>query len=256
MEVEKNLLAKGACPSKVKGIVFKQKQIDIKAFTEADRVVFPCIGAVACYSEFLDEIGFDYSKIDTILTGTAKPVVGIDSINFRRKNNIPSDRKLVACLGRKTYIKGFDVFLEVAYLLRGHSDIIFVCAGVGEIQIPCANNILDLGWTDDPGSLLNACDLVIAPNRATYFDIGILQAISLGKVVLSSLTGGNSFFKGKDIDVYLTNQNSPSEYAAYILNLALKSSDRNSRFYQNYLTNTIFADRYVKYYSSLASLMG
>ena len=38
---------------------------------------------------------------------------------------------------------------------------------------------------------MNAVDVVVIPNRNTYFDLVILEALSYGKIVITSNTGGN-----------------------------------------------------------------
>ena len=201
LEYQNDLLKKGISGAELKILVLKRKEIDKRAFMHSDRVVFPCIEAVECYSEFLNSINFDYSKIDTVLTGTESPSINLPAHEFRQMHGILLNTKVVCYVGRKTLIKGFDVFLSVASLMRNHPGYCFVCAGVGELDTSSAENVLDLGWTDDPGSLLNACDIVVAPNRSTYFDLGILQAISLGKTVIASFSGGNKWFLGKSVDV-------------------------------------------------------
>lgn len=252
-ELEKQLVSNGVTNTMVSKLVAEQKEIDTRAFQEADRVVFPCIGAVECYSEFLNSIDFDYSKIDTVLTGTAPAFGDQNGERFRISHNIPRRSKLVLYLGRKTKIKGFDIFISVANSLREHSDIVFLCAGVGEINVDHADNILDLGWVSDPGTLLNACDFVIAPNRATYFDIGILQALAAGKIVLSSATGGNKLFlEETDSDIYLTINNDPLEYRNYIVSLKKLSSERNRALYVKHFSNGAFARNYQRYYVSRA----
>ena len=63
--------------------------------------------------------------------------------------------------------------------------------------VPAINNTrwIETGWTDDPQSFIAASDLVVIPNRHTYFDLSVLETLSLGKSLLLSDSGGNKYFK-------------------------------------------------------------
>ena len=54
---------------------------------------------------------------------------------------------------------------------------------------------IEVGWTDDPHSIISAADVFILPNRETFFDLIMLEVLSLGQIVLASRTGGNKFFE-------------------------------------------------------------
>ena len=52
---------------------------------------------------------------------------------------------------------------------------------------------IEVGWTNDPHSVINASDIFVLPNKNTYFDLILLEVMSLGKPVLFTFTGGNKF---------------------------------------------------------------
>jgi glycosyltransferase involved in cell wall biosynthesis len=106
-------------------------------------------------------------------------------------------------------IKGFDIFCNIAIKMLNNDDYFFVSAGIGEISAPFQKNFFDIGWTDDPASLINISDVVIVPNRDTYFDLGIIQTLSLNKPIITTDTGGNSWFKDKDINLFFASSTSP-----------------------------------------------
>lgn len=54
---------------------------------------------------------------------------------------------------------------------------------------------IEAGWVDDPYSIINASDIFVLPNRETYFDLILLEVMSLGKPVLLPYNGGNKYFK-------------------------------------------------------------
>ena len=64
-------------------------------------------------------------------------------------------------------------------------------------SLPAMNNTrwIETGWTDDPQRFISASDLVVIPNRHSYFDLSVLETLSLGKPMLLSNTGGNKYFK-------------------------------------------------------------
>ena len=53
---------------------------------------------------------------------------------------------------------------------------------------------IEIGWTNNPYSIIEASDLFILPNRETFFDLILLEVLSLGKNVLISWCGGNKKF--------------------------------------------------------------
>ena len=54
---------------------------------------------------------------------------------------------------------------------------------------------IEVGWTNDPHSLIAASDVFVLPNHETYFDLILLEVLSLGVPVVMSRTGGNKFFE-------------------------------------------------------------
>ena len=52
-----------------------------------------------------------------------------------------------------------------------------------------------MGYTNDPHSLINASDLFILPNKQTFFDLILLEVLSIGTKIMATYTGGNKFFK-------------------------------------------------------------
>jgi glycosyltransferase involved in cell wall biosynthesis len=73
----------------------------------------------------------------------------------------------------------------------GKEDWVFVFAGEKPMTNRDLSNIRYVGYVKDPGSALLAADVVVVPNRHTYFDLGVLEAMSVGANVALSPTGGN-----------------------------------------------------------------
>ncbi len=72
------------------------------------------------------------------------------------------------------------------------------CGNKGRIDPPESSDWIEVGWTDDTYSYVNASDLFILPNRETYFDLALLETMSLGRSALISRTGGNKIFEGME----------------------------------------------------------
>lgn len=106
-----------------------------------------------------------------------------------------SGQLVVGYFGRYHVHKGFDLFLGLIERARSESNqtFRFVSAGAGAIAAPEADNYVNLGWLSSGlPEVMGAVDVVVAPNRVTYFDLGILEAMSLGRVVVTTMTGGNA----------------------------------------------------------------
>jgi glycosyltransferase involved in cell wall biosynthesis len=98
--------------------------------------------------------------------------------------------------GRHQPVKGYDLLATVAKeLLTTNLEMVFLITGKEDIP-PVVDHPrwIQTGWTSEPQNFLDASDLVVVPNRETYFDLNVLQALALGKPVLLSQTGGNNFF--------------------------------------------------------------
>ena len=96
-------------------------------------------------------------------------------------------------LGRRAPIKGFDVVLESfqnAY--RTDPSLRLLLVGRGEpVQSP---GVVDIGYSEDPASWLAACDYLVSANRQSYFDLSVMEALSLGTPMIIACTGGHRYF--------------------------------------------------------------
>ena len=81
-------------------------------------------------------------------------------------------------------------------MLNEHKDIYFLIAGKeGPIYSLKNNRWIEIGWTTDPHSLIAASDIFVLPNHETYFDLILLEVLSLGIPIVMSNTGGNRYFQ-------------------------------------------------------------
>lgn len=167
---------------------------DLPAFKNADIIVFPSKEAMEPYYQTIDNFDdiIKNKKIEYILTGTEKLSYKLEKKEFRKKYNIPNDAFVISFIGRHNLVKGYDNFISICTkFMEMHDNVYVITAGIGDIKSPDLKNWIDIGWTNDPGSVANASDVFILSNRRTYFDLVLLEMMSIGKTCLVSNTGGN-----------------------------------------------------------------
>lgn len=172
--------------------------IDEYSFRRADYVIFPCPEAEEPYFHTWDgyEAVRDESKLRYVPTGIEPVSAKVDRTDLRKRYGIPEDAFVVCYVGRHNKIKGYDLLQEAARELLADEDVWFLVAGrEGPINGLDHPRWVEAGWTDDPHSVIAAADVFILPNRETFFDLIMLEVLSLGQIVLASRTGGNKFFE-------------------------------------------------------------
>lgn len=175
-------------------------KIDEYAFNRADYIFFPCEEAEEPYYNNWPE----FKKIKTnrmdafryLLTGTKEREAQIDGKEVRKKYSIPDEAFVICYVGRHNATKGYDNLRIIGEkYLDEHKDAYFLIAGKEEpLQGISNSRWIEVGWTSDPHSLIAASDVFILPNKETYFDLVMLEVLSLGKIVIASNTGGNKYF--------------------------------------------------------------
>jgi len=248
---------------KFQKIIFKNvmdslSKVDIFAFERADYIIFPCKEAEEPYSnnwewyrEFSIENSKKYKYIPTC----------INEVNYKtnkrdilKKYGIPEGAKVLCYVGRHNETKGYDALKKIGEsILRSHQDVYFLIAGKEEpLKGLTDSRWIEVGWTKDPHSIINASDIFILPNKETYFDLILLEVLSLGKPVLLSNTGGNKYFKKFSSNgfKYFHNVNEAKNELSDLV--ALNKNDLNSLGEQNrdiFISNfktDIFVSEYEK----------
>lgn len=224
----------------------RQQKIDNYAFSQADYLIFPNEGAVEPYAEFIKPFN---KNIFYVLTATKKLLAKESRTFFRKKLGISEDKIVISYVGRKSLIKGYDIFCDVAKKMEKNDRYLFLSAGVGDIKNPDLRNLIDFGWTDDPGSIIQSSDILIAPNRDTYFDIGIIQALSINKLIITTLTGGNKWFLNKSKKIILIQGFEDYKFVDAIKSINIFEEDReNMILYEENFSNKDFALKYEEIY--------
>lgn len=107
----------------------------------------------------------------------------------------------VCFIGRHNQIKGYDKLQEIAKACwKKDFNVNFVIGGLEKpIKRLSDPRWIELGWVDTY-ALLDNIDVFILPNKQTYFDLILLEALRQGVPCIISNTGGNKWFINKKIN--------------------------------------------------------
>lgn len=232
------------------------ESVERSLFQDADYVILPSEhafdGYVARYANLINDIR---RKAIYIPSGVSEPKVKLSRELIRKELGIPENMLVVIYVGRYHQHKGFDIFLDVIKQTNDPS-IKFISMGSGYIK-PCqSNNYIDLGWKTNPHDYIAAADIVLSPNRVTYFDLLPLEAMALGKVILTSPVGGNLDLQMYSKGILLAPQNEAHLYLDIIQEIRNSTSfnalgEQNITAYHKYFSLEAFANRY---YTRLSKL--
>ena len=181
---------------KYQKIFDKAEEIDEYAFKRADYIIFPCPGAEEPYYHSWPKYAElrDSLKIRYVPTGILSVHCERGRETIRNELGIPNEAFVLSFVGRHNEVKGYDILQKIFY---GLQNVYVICCGrQGAIEPPKSNRWIEIGWTTDPYSYVAASDVYMLPNRETYFDIAMLQTLSIGKCSVVSNTGGNKEFLG------------------------------------------------------------
>lgn len=239
------------------------ERIDKYAFNRADTILFPCPEAEEPYFNTWPE----YPKIKKsknknfryLLTGTYKCTAKLSREDVLSKYGIPLDSFVVCYVGRHNEIKGYDKLKEIGRkVLDKIPNAYFLIAGE-EYPIKGLDDKrwIEAGWTNDPHSIIAASNLFVLPNKETYFDLVLLEVLSLGKIVVASETGGNKHFVGKLGDGFHSYKTC-DEAVKSILKISQMSDEtigkieiQNAKYFDENLSLDIFGRNYIKFYDDL-----
>lgn len=237
--------------------------MDEWSFKHASYIIFPCKYAEEPYSnnwESYREIQKNMkNKYRYVPTGIERKDAKISKQEIRTKYKIKENDFLVSYVGRHNSVKGFDTLKTIGEsVLSKNNDIKFIIAGrEGPIYRLENKNWIEVGFTKDPYSIINASDVFILPNKETYFDLVMIEVLSLGKIVIASRTGGNKFFEEKkcpgvflydsvdEAEELLLKIKGMTEFEKKVLEVS------NFEFYEKHLTSNEFYNNYKNLLHSL-----
>jgi len=230
-------------------------EMDEFAFERADYIVFPC--------EYADEpYGHEWEKYKEIkqrkkdnyryvLTGTVPANVKRTREEVRKEVNIPEDAFVVCYVGRHNEIKGYDRLKNVGkQLLEKNPNLYVLVAGnIGPLEPVKHERWIEIGWTSEPHSYIAAADVFVLPNKETYFDLVMLEVLSIGVPVVASKTGGNKYFsKSEGVNLFESEEECINLLEA-IMDQTTEERRKlglaNKKEYEENFTTDIFARNYI-----------
>lgn len=241
----------------------KLEEMDRYAFDRADVIVFPCREAEEPYFN----TWLDYKRIHErnkekyryLPTGIDQCFAKQTKDEIRKKYHIPKSAFVICYVGRHNAMKGYDDLKRIAKYLLDNDNVYFLIAGKEEPLKGLKNQRwIEVGWTNDPHSIINASDLFVLPNKETYFDLIMLEVLSLGQIVVASNTGGNKYFGSfKDTGIFLYDDIAD---AVKCINRCIdldekdrvKMKNNNLILFNNYFSLSVFTNNYINLINSIS----
>lgn len=242
-------------------VVFRQfEKVDISAFSKADVIVFPCVDAQEPYYNTWKKYAAVTSgkRFEFIETGIPAAEVKVCKEEVMEKYHIPENAKIFCFVGRHNEVKGYDLLKAAAeVILEEYPDAWFLIVGaIGPLQPLNHERWIEVGWTNDPHSVINAATCFVLPNRETYFDLILLEVLSLGKAVILSDTGGNKHFKqfASPEMIFFSRDNKVAlvdSMRSFLNQGAIVADGRNYDLFKAYFTRDVFGQNYVSLYDKI-----
>lgn len=158
------------------------KEAEKDAFKRADILIFPNHDSTKIYTSLISPKSKVY-----YLTSGAKQVEDL------RKYPINNEKIQLLYIGRRNKIKGFDIIQESfdnAYKIK--KDINLILIGNGD-KIE-KEGVFDIGFSHSPHHWIYNCDYVINCNRQSYFDLSVIETLSIGTPLILSTNFGHKEF--------------------------------------------------------------
>lgn len=246
-----------------KKIYSRLLKMDVYAFEHADYIIFPCKEAEEPYLHSWDQFSEFKSRNDKkfkyLLTGIDRYKASKNKTKIRKEYHIPINAFCATFVGRHNEIKGYTNLKKIGKkILESDNNCYFLNAGIEKPIKGLGNNRwIEVGWTNDPYSIINASDVFILPNKETYFDLIFLEVLSLGKTIIASKTGGNKYFERfQNSGIYL--YESDQECIEILKRLKKRTPEQvendekaNLKIYKENFTSEIFMKNYVKLINKL-----
>lgn len=228
--------------------------IERHAYKATSGFIFPSKGAMNIYKDFPGFVeGSKGKNIKYVYTGVIDKSKLYRKGLYRKKFDLNSSNKVIAYIGRHSSIKGYDFLISNADFFEKNK-IHLICAGdYNEKMIPISKYWHECGFISDTYNLLGDADVVVIPNRNTYFDLVIIEALSMGKIVLSTNTGGNIDINLLTEGMILFRNGDDEDFQRKLIEiLKMNNIDKNNlekcnrKFYEKFCTVEQFAFHYIE----------
>lgn len=239
--------------------------IEKYSYKKADAFIFPSEHAANIYSKFPGFSQYSEGKpFKYLITGLnyKKPTCSKSDYFIQHDIKLNPEKSVVSYIGRHNYIKGYDRVVNSFNVIKRNDACVLVAGAPGSIEYPKDSNWVELGYINDAMNLMKLADVIVIPNRNTYFDLVIIEALSLGKIVVSSNTGGNIDI-AKECAGLVLFDNQISDSCSLTIERILKMDlneraqlEKQSRqYYERHCTPQIFASNYKKIITEIKNIL-
>lgn len=247
-------LADGQSEKRAKELMNLWEAIEKRGYEMADIIIYPSKEAMEPHLnqvEGLREI-MRNKDIRFMPTGCKQLIAKMDKNTAKEKYGV-KDKFVVGFIGRHNKVKGYDLLQEAAQKIFGiNDDIVFLIGGgaQGSFELLKDSRWIEAGWVN-PAEMLAAVDVFVLPNRETYYDLVLLEVMSMGVPVIATATGGNKSVHKVVPEVTLCDASS-SSMAESIMSyyfMSVKERDqigkRIRNAYLSHFTECCMAERYI-----------
>jgi glycosyltransferase involved in cell wall biosynthesis len=157
----------------------------------------------------------------------------------RKRWELPAEGRIIAGIGRLTYQKNFELFLDAAAdVLRDRPDAFFVIAGTGPDEaalkqkaatLHIGERVRFLGYVSATEELYPAIDFLMMPSRYEGLPMALLEAMSMRVPVIASRVDGIAEIIEDGVHGALATPGSRSDFVEKTLDL-LAHPDKAAQF--------------------------
>ncbi|MDO9694264.1 MAG: glycosyltransferase family 4 protein [Candidatus Latescibacteria bacterium] len=231
-----------------------------KVIAALERIAAGWCHRIVCVSRFHREWALRLhiaaaDKIVAIPNGINAPAVppGFDRATFRRSLGVDEGDVLVVGVGRLAPQKGFSHLIDAAAKLGDlGASCRFLVAGEGPLRSRLERRIVEagltgrfrlLGYRGDVGSLYLAADIVAQPSLWEGLSISLLEAMSLGRPIVTTEISSNREVVGQSGSVVLVPAADSDALAAAIRDLV---ADADRRAMISEIARSVYRDGYTE----------
>ena len=190
-------------------------EINEDAMTHYEKIYCVSKGAFEAVSKYYPKFAH---KMDYIENYVDYKAIRKNAEEF--KPDYPNDKLILCSCGRITSVKGYDLAVEAAELLKEKNidfKWYFVGDGTEKAKIEemiaskhLSDNIVITGLKDNPYPYIKNCDIYVQPSYEEAHPLSIIEAQMLERVLISTATVGGKSILTNNVDGIIADINSQS----------------------------------------------